>query len=165
MWVPALLLMMTAASVAGEIVEFLQCPDYKMDGAVVSRNCSVHAVRVHPCAEAAYGQPCKIRKGQAAGISFSYTPDESAEQVKAVAYWHGNMGDVAFQGMDTDGCHFTSCPLTAGARANYSYDLQISRKFPSREYSVMWKLWNKGEPVKFECCFIVRIKILGVGKN
>ena len=53
-----------------------------------------------------------------------------ADNLTGVVYWASPAGDIAFFGMNTDGCTFTSCPVVAGSRQSYKYDLKISKTFP-----------------------------------
>jgi hypothetical protein len=40
------------------------------------------------------------------------------------------MGDLPFVGMNSDACAFMTCPIQAGSRQTYEYQLSISKKFP-----------------------------------
>ncbi|XP_049841384.1 MD-2-related lipid-recognition protein-like [Schistocerca gregaria] len=158
------LLLLVAACVAEEVT-FRNCNEKGLDDVGTSRNCSIHQVTVNPCREAAQNKPCRLAKGRSAGISFTYTPDESADELVSVASWKGPLMNAKFEGMDTDACHFTSCPVTGGQTSNYTFNLTLGRRIPTREYDVMWKLWNKGEERKFECCFLITIKIGGASSR
>jgi hypothetical protein len=50
--------------------------------------------------------------------------------VTGKVYWVSQAGDIPFVGMNTEGCSFTTCPIVAGNRQSYVYQLSISKKFP-----------------------------------
>lgn len=52
------------------------------------------------------------------------------DNVTGKVYWVNQAGDFPFLGMNTDGCTFTTCPIVAGNRQSYVYQLHISKKFP-----------------------------------
>ncbi|XP_049794907.1 MD-2-related lipid-recognition protein-like [Schistocerca nitens] len=157
-WLVLVVVAVSAAS--AEVVSFGHCPEYRVNGTVQPRRCSVQTAMVHPCKEASSHRPCKVRQTKSAGISFTYTTESAAEELLSQAFWHSPHGDLPFLGMDTHACRYTHCPAVPGARGNYTYNLNISRAYPTGVYDVMWKLWGKGKPsAKFECCFIVQIKI------
>ncbi|XP_067011817.1 MD-2-related lipid-recognition protein [Anabrus simplex] len=136
-----------------EVAPFTDCPQLE-DGA--SRNCTVHEVRVNPCAEASENKPCKIKRGKSASIQFDFTSGSSSSEAFSRAYWANEVTDLPFLGMNTDACQNTACPITADQRQTYVYDLPISKKYPARTYDVKWKL--NGTDV--ECCFIFQIKLV-----
>jgi hypothetical protein len=57
-------------------------------------------------------------------------PDVDTDSVTGKVYWVNQAGDFPFVGMNTDGCTFTTCPILAGNRQTYVYQLNISKKFP-----------------------------------
>ncbi|EDS45756.1 conserved hypothetical protein [Culex quinquefasciatus] len=94
--------------------------------------------------------------GQNATISFDYTAGFDAKVATAKAWWTMPSLDLPFIGMDNDACKYTGCPIVAGRKQAYSYELPIMKIFPSRAYDVKWQLLNEnGE----QCCFIIPIVI------
>lgn len=57
-------------------------------------------------------------------------PGVNVDSVTGKVYWVSQAGDFPFVGMNTDGCSFTTCPIVAGNRQSYVYQLNISKKFP-----------------------------------
>jgi Niemann-Pick C2 protein len=62
--------------------------------------------------------------------AFVLFPAVDVHNVTGKAYWVSQAGDLPFVGMNTDGCLFTTCPIVAGSRQSYVYQLNISKKFP-----------------------------------
>jgi Niemann-Pick C2 protein len=54
----------------------------------------------------------------------------NVDSVTGKVFWVIQAGDLPFVGMNTDGCSFTTCPIVAGTRQSYVYQLSISKKFP-----------------------------------
>ncbi|EDS45755.1 conserved hypothetical protein [Culex quinquefasciatus] len=136
------------ATVGAEVVDFGTCPG--------TMKCTVHEVRISPCPEAAKQKPCTVIKGKNATIEFDYTPEWASQEAKAKAWWTTPATDLPFIGMDEKACKFTGCPIAAGQKQSYSYELPILKTFPTRAYDVKWQLLNEdGE----QCCFIIPIVI------
>ncbi|KAF4519736.1 hypothetical protein B566_EDAN014249 [Ephemera danica] len=112
------------AAASAELVQFQPCDD--PDGSV---QCDVQNVNINPCAEAESGEPCRIRKGNSAAITFDFTPSVSATELESKAYWVGSMGSLPWIGMETNACLFTTCPVTAGQVSHYNYTLKVSKKY------------------------------------
>ncbi|XP_055535681.1 MD-2-related lipid-recognition protein-like [Wyeomyia smithii] len=143
-----LLVIGLAALARGEVINFQNCTE--------SVKCEVHEVRVDPCPESAQSKPCAMIKGRNATIAFDYTPEFNATTATAKAFWTQTSMDLPFAGMDNEGCKYTSCPIVAGQRQSYSYNLSIKKAFPSRAYDVKWQLMNEEQKM---CCFIIQIAI------
>lgn len=111
-------------------------------------------MRIEPCAEAASKQPCKIKRGRTANISFDYTSGTNSKQTTnnliryyyklnyliagfnsdnlvGQVYWVSGEGDLPFVGMNTAACQHTACPLEAPTRQTYTYNFQTAKKFPA----------------------------------
>ncbi|XP_053687983.1 MD-2-related lipid-recognition protein-like [Sabethes cyaneus] len=147
----AALLLVVIALVAftrGEVIKYQSCSE--------PVKCTVQEVRVDPCPEAAQDKPCLMLKGSNATIAFDYTPEFDAQTATAKAFWTQTAMDLPFAGMDNEGCKYTSCPIVAGQRQSYSYNLPIQKKYPSRTFDVKWQLMNEAEEM---CCFIIQIAI------
>ncbi|PSN35232.1 hypothetical protein C0J52_15517 [Blattella germanica] len=162
--------LLLVAAAWGEVVQFESCPPDSEDEPAPAPNCTVHEVRISPCAEASENKPCKIKRGRSASIQFDFTalivqytcftvPAAATETLTGRAFWTNTAGDLPFVGMNTDACSYTTCPVQANQRQTYDYQLSISRKFPVRAYDVKWKLWNEELSV-FQCCFIAKIKLV-----
>jgi Niemann-Pick C2 protein len=54
----------------------------------------------------------------------------ASDNVTGKVFWVNQLGDLPFVGMNSDGCYFTTCPIQAGNRQTYEYQLGISKKFP-----------------------------------
>jgi hypothetical protein len=59
-----------------------------------------------------------------------FFPAVDVDSVTGQVYWVNQVGDLPFVGMNTNGCTFTTCPIVAGSRQSYVYQLSISKKFP-----------------------------------
>ncbi|KAK4886433.1 hypothetical protein RN001_002704 [Aquatica leii] len=108
------------SAVVGEIVTVENCAPNK-------EKCTIEEVRIDPCAEAASKKPCKLKRGKPAGVAIDYVPHFSSDSITAKATYL----DQLLPGMDTDGCKTTKCPVIAGNKQTYTYNLNIARKFPS----------------------------------
>ncbi|XP_034249668.1 MD-2-related lipid-recognition protein-like [Thrips palmi] len=141
-----------------DVVEFRSC-DENVDetfGEPIQRNCTINAVSVTPCPEAAEGKPCKIKRGNSVSLAVDFTPLYADQELTGRAYWANQLVDLPLLGMDTNACNYTSCPIKANQKQTYDYKLEISNFFPVRAYDVKWKLWNDNT----ECCFLIGIKLL-----
>lgn len=90
---------------------------------------------------------------------FSTLPAEfDASSFKGKAFWANGIIDLPLAGMETNACEFTQCPIVSGRSQSYSYNLLLSRSFPTGGYDVKWKLYveDKNEV----CCGIFKIKLL-----
>nr|XP_019536382.1 MD-2-related lipid-recognition protein [Aedes albopictus]XP_019556862.1 MD-2-related lipid-recognition protein-like [Aedes albopictus] len=142
-----LLLIGVIAIARAEVISFEKCSE--------SVKCTVHEVRVHPCPEAAQNKPCVMLKGTNATIAFDYTPEFDAQVATAKAFWASAV-DLPFAGLDQEACKYTSCPVAAGQRQSYSYDLPIMKSYPTRQYKVKWQLLNEANEM---CCFLIEMAI------
>ncbi|PSN35236.1 hypothetical protein C0J52_15519 [Blattella germanica] len=95
-------------------------------------NCTVHEVRISPCAEAADNKPCKIKKrhSASASIEFDFTASAATDTLRGQAFWPTSGGDLPFVRMNTDACIYTSCPVHANWRQTYEHQLNIFGLFP-----------------------------------
>lgn len=89
-------------------------------------------------------------------IDFDVTPDFPVETLHSQAYWANGLMDLPLVGMDTDGCHATSCPIQPGTTNAYHWTLDVDKKFPTRQFNVKMKLKNQEENF---CCFLFKIKL------
>ncbi|KAK9511707.1 hypothetical protein O3M35_000315 [Rhynocoris fuscipes] len=123
--------------------------------------CKVYDLDVEPCPNGDKGEPCKMKRGTLANLSFKYNPTWSQEGVlKTRAYWV-SMIDIPFAGIDTDGCKVTKCPPVQNAENFYNYSLNIADSFPPKKYDVKFKLWDdRPDSKKNACCLIFKLKIL-----
>ncbi|XP_051176486.1 MD-2-related lipid-recognition protein-like [Leptopilina boulardi] len=121
--------------------------------------CTIQNVQVIPCKEAANNQPCKLKKEKDAQITFNYTANFNAENAVSQAYWDSGILDIALAGMNTNACKNTKCPIVKNESSYYDIKIHMSKLFPSKEFKVKWKLWNK-EQVDELCCFTINIRIM-----
>jgi len=157
MWCLAVCVLLLGA-VGAEVVTFANCP-LSDDEPARTSNCTIDEVRISPCAEASQGKPCVIKRGRSASIEFDFTSSVNVDSVTGKVYWVSQAGDFPFVGMNTDGCSFTTCPIVAGNRQSYVYQLNISKKFPVRSYDIKWRVWNEQADI-LECCFLTKIKLV-----
>ncbi|XP_015114239.1 MD-2-related lipid-recognition protein [Diachasma alloeum] len=140
------------ALVGADVVQFQPC-SYREP---TQTNCTVHELRINPCAEAAEGKPCRVKRGTDASIEFDYTTNFAADTLQGRAYWANKLMDVPFLGMETNACLSTPCPLKADTKQTYKMALHVDTKYPARSFDVKWKLWNQQEQ---ECCIVFQIKL------
>jgi len=157
MWSLALGVLLLGA-VGAEVVLFSSCP-VSADEPAPASNCTINEVRISPCPEASDSKPCAIKRGRTASIEFDFTTTVDVDSVTGKVYWVNQAGDFPFVGMNTNGCSFTTCPIVAGNRQSYVYQLSISKKFPVRSYDIKWRVWNEQADI-LECCFIAKIKLV-----
>lgn len=81
----------------------------------------------------------------------------SSDSLHSRAYWDNGLVDLPLLDMETDGCKTTTCPIVEGNRQTYSYDLKLSRAFPTGVYLVKWRL--TGENDDDQCCFKFKIQL------
>lgn len=55
--------------------------------------------------------------------------DTSKLEIEALA----NIGGIEFPwvGIDTDGCHYTSCPISAGSHVDWTLPVEVLREYPA----------------------------------
>ncbi|CAD6234114.1 GSCOCG00007567001-RA-CDS [Cotesia congregata] len=136
-----------------EVIQFRNC-EYP-EGTKL--NCTVHEVRVNPCAEASQEKPCRLQRGEDASIAFDYTANFEGNTLESRAYWTNQVIDLPFVGMETDACAKTVCPVQPGQKQTYDIAIPIMKAYPARTYDVKWRMWNTQNQ---ECCFIFGIKLL-----
>lgn len=144
-------------AVGAEVVSFTNCP-LSGDEIASAPNCTIHEVRISPCAEASQGKPCVIKRGRSASIEFDFSTSVDVDSVTGKVYWVNSAGEFPFLGMNSDGCSFTTCPVVAGNMHSYVYQLSISKKFPVRSYDIKWRVWNEQADI-LNCCFMTKIKL------
>ncbi|GJQ82334.1 hypothetical protein Trydic_g407 [Trypoxylus dichotomus] len=135
-------------SVAAEVVNFGGC-DY------TDNLCDVNEVRIDPCKEASRNQACRIKRGKLASIDVYFTPKIAAQTLHSQPYWYNGINHIPLEGMDTDGCKTTTCPLQSGVKQQYRYELQLKPDYPLATYTVRWNLTSGTDG----CCFSVRLKL------
>ncbi|XP_062564809.1 MD-2-related lipid-recognition protein-like [Armigeres subalbatus] len=141
------LLVGVVAIAHAEVIPFENCKE--------SVKCTVHEVRVDPCPEVAQNKPCVMLRGSNATIAFDYTPEFDAQVATAKAFWTAAI-DLPFAGLDNEACKYTPCPVVAGQKQSYSYDLPILKSYPTRRYKVKWQLLNEANEM---CCFLIDMEI------
>ncbi|KAJ6646729.1 NPC intracellular cholesterol transporter 2 [Pseudolycoriella hygida] len=141
------------SSAVGEVIKHSVCSDEE-------NQCTIHAVRVNPCPQAAdnNANPCHIKRGRSASIDFDYTAGFDATNGKGEVFWMSAEGDLPFLGMDSNACSFTQCPIKKDERKTYSQTFETKRKYPARIFDIKWKLSNADNPQEF-CCFVMKIKL------
>ncbi|XP_014239990.1 mite group 2 allergen Tyr p 2-like [Cimex lectularius] len=142
------------AFVAAEQVQFQYCSTRGQE------QCEISDVHIDPCAEAEKNEPCKLKLGKSAGISFKYKAnwDQGENDLKTRAYW-ASVLDIPFLGMKTDGCSMTSCPVKKDQLGQYNFTLDISDKFLPKRYNVKFKLWEDNVE-DHACCLLVKLKLV-----
>ncbi|KAF5301412.1 hypothetical protein FQA39_LY02141 [Lamprigera yunnana] len=132
------------SAVVCEIVTLENCAENK-------DKCTVNEVQIDPCSEAASKKPCKIKRGKPASITIDYTPHFSCDRLTGEATYL----DQLLPQMETDACKTTTCPVVSGTTQKYTYNLMISRKFPSGIFNVKWTLTGANDDD--QCCVIMKI--------
>ncbi|KAB0799195.1 hypothetical protein PPYR_07075 [Photinus pyralis] len=130
--------------VVAEVARFGNCASNK-------DKCTVHEVRINPCKEASTNKPCKVRRGRPGSLEIDYTPHFDSQNLTANGVCMGQL----FPNMETDACLTTTCPVTAGNRQTYTFNIFVDRKFPSGIFDVDWSLIGATE--EDQCCISVKI--------
>uniref|UniRef100_A0A1B0CJX2 MD-2-related lipid-recognition domain-containing protein n=1 Tax=Lutzomyia longipalpis TaxID=7200 RepID=A0A1B0CJX2_LUTLO len=107
--------------------------------------CTIHAVRINPCPEAAKDLPCKIKRGRSASIEFDYSSEFRATELDSRVYWSNEGVDLPLIGVDTNGCNIVTCPIEANINNTYTWTLNVSKKFPIRQFDIKMKIKNEDE--------------------
>ncbi|XP_045115767.1 mite group 2 allergen Pso o 2-like [Portunus trituberculatus] len=84
--------------------------------------------------------PCQLKRGEVVDVNFKFTAskDSAGLKIKALA----NIGGIEFPwvGIDTDGCHYTSCPISAGSHVDWTLPVEILTEYPAISLVVTFKL-------------------------
>ncbi|KAL1455088.1 hypothetical protein WDU94_009207 [Cyamophila willieti] len=125
------------------------------------RHCTVHSVKIDPCFQenGLATDPCELRRGvDNATLVMEYTTDfNTTDHVLQMAHKSEPIADIPLEGMDTEACHYTTCPIIAGERSTYTFPIEIKEVYPEGPYTIKWKLWNDGEAIKEACCLKFKI--------
>lgn len=90
-------------------------------------------------------------------LDMDFTPDfEANDDLTVVASAFIVSEYVDFVGMDTNACHWMTCPVVKDAKQTYSFKLSMDKKYPKGSFAVRW--WMKHKDVS-KCCFMNRFKI------
>uniref|UniRef100_A0A499FUT3 MD-2-related lipid-recognition domain-containing protein n=1 Tax=Anopheles farauti TaxID=69004 RepID=A0A499FUT3_9DIPT len=135
--------------VSAEVVNVKKCPG--------ENDCTINEVTITPCPEAAEGNICNLHRNKNVSLSFDFTPKFNAENLIAEVVWTRQLFDTPFMGMDSAACNYTTCPIHSGQRQTYTYQLEISKRYPPKQYDVKWMLRDQYYK---SCCFIVPINIV-----
>ncbi|XP_046442945.1 ecdysteroid-regulated 16 kDa protein-like [Daphnia pulex] len=117
---------------------------------------TIKEVRITPCPEAAQRRPCILKKGTNVTIEVDFEPTVAATAVTGRAFWANRMLELPLPNMNTNACATMNCPLQPNVAQTYTYNLPVSRGFPTRRYDVRWKL----TAAPFNMCFQFPIQIL-----
>ncbi|SPP80874.1 MD-2-related lipid-recognition protein-like [Drosophila guanche] len=147
-----LLALVATVSVHGESINFLNCED-SVDV------CTVDAVRVTPCPQAASNAACHIRRRRPAKMSFDITPKFDADHLVATLGWVKSEDvELPLLSLERDACKATGCPVRSGVQQTYTTEVPIEAKFPISPYTIRWAL---KDPVSGKrCCFTIDIKVV-----
>ncbi|XP_053658414.1 ecdysteroid-regulated 16 kDa protein-like [Anopheles marshallii] len=148
--VSVVLLALCLHVVSAEVVNFQKCPGE------ATEKCTIHEVSITPCPEAEKGNVCTLLTRSQVNITFDFTPEFAAHNLTADVSWTRPNLDLPFVGMDKEACERTNCPVVAGNRQRYTYNLTIKKEYPPQYYDVKWKLTSDNND---SCCFIVPITI------
>lgn len=85
-----------------------------------------------------------------------FTPEFEGDAFKVTAYALFPTSDAAFPGMDTDACHWMTCPVVKGVKQTYTFRLSMGHLNPKGAFHVRW-LMTRGDEKK--CCFVNRFKL------
>ncbi|BES93393.1 coagulation [Nesidiocoris tenuis] len=122
--------------------------------------CEITNVQVIPCPEALTGEPCKVKRGTSATLSFDFTPHwASSGPLKTRAYW-AHILDLPFVGMDTDACKYTSCPYVDGQKNSYNFTLELAKQYIAQRYDIKFRIWEEEAEPRKECCLLFKLKLL-----
>lgn len=132
-----IILALLSCLIAGEEVTFYPCSDE-------TTTCKIQQVNVSPCAEAAAGKPCKLKRGNTATISFEYKPFfEADSDLVTDAFWASPDGDLPWAGVDKTACSYTACPILKDATNVFSYNVKVDKYAPPVSSFDLWLLLRK----------------------
>ncbi|KAK8390380.1 hypothetical protein O3P69_010218 [Scylla paramamosain] len=84
--------------------------------------------------------PCQLKRGEVVDVNFKFTSskDSTGLEIEALA----NIGGIEFPwvGIDTNGCHYTSCPISAGSHVDWTLPVEILNEYPAISVVVTFKL-------------------------
>ncbi|XP_013135399.1 PREDICTED: MD-2-related lipid-recognition protein-like [Papilio polytes] len=145
-----IVLLSLAAAALGTVIKIDKCEKVPEDV------CTISESRISPCVN---GNECKLKKGKEHAISFDFTPNFSAEKLKTAVYYVNRGMDIPFAELnDADGCLYTTCPVAPGVPQQLNYKLRLSKKLPSGNFPIKWRVWNEANPAQ-ECCFLAHLAI------
>ncbi|KAG0692742.1 Mite group 2 allergen Lep d 2 [Chionoecetes opilio] len=84
--------------------------------------------------------PCQLKRGEVVNINFKYTASKDTQELSIEAL--ANIGGLEFPwvGIDTNGCHFTRCPIAAGTPVDWTLPVDILKEYPAISGVVNFKL-------------------------
>uniref|UniRef100_A0A0A9YQB5 MD-2-related lipid-recognition protein n=1 Tax=Lygus hesperus TaxID=30085 RepID=A0A0A9YQB5_LYGHE len=141
-------------STSGEPIKFDNCGDTE------APRCDITNVKIDPCPEAATDEPCKIKRGNSATLTYNFTPRwaPGSGELKTRAYW-ASVLDLPFLGMDTDVCKYATCPIVKDQQNFYNFTLEIEKRYPAQRYNIKFRIWEDEAEPKKECCIVFKLKL------
>ncbi|KAF6205702.1 hypothetical protein GE061_019875 [Apolygus lucorum] len=151
---PCLIVIFASWPSSGELIAYDKCE------AAGTPGCDISNLQINPCPEAASNEPCKIKRGSSATLTYNFTPRwaPGAGAIKTRAYWAAVV-DLPFLGMDSDACKFTTCPIVKDQQNFYNFTLFIEKKYPAQKYDIKFRIWEDEAEPKKECCVVFQLKL------
>lgn len=118
--------------------------------------CIVHNVTVDHCLIDRSTKACRLRRDETYRLNMDFTPDFDGDKFTLLAYALIPGADAEFAGMDSDACHWMTCPVEKGVMQTYSFELKMKKSYPKGLFNVRWLMKKNGEP---KCCFVNKFKI------
>ncbi|XP_034832867.1 MD-2-related lipid-recognition protein-like [Maniola hyperantus] len=147
-----LLVALCFSVVNSEYVNRKFCPN------VDPSKCSIHSVKLDPCADGPGF--CLMRREKPYRLSFDFTPRFEAQNLQLSLHSDddnsGNFKTVIMPAHDA--CVHQTCPLEDNVRTMYDVDFVFLKKVYGK-FPIQMKLWN-GNNESEACCFTFSVKTL-----
>ncbi|KAG0723415.1 Ubiquitin-related modifier 1 [Chionoecetes opilio] len=108
--------------------------------ATIFQDCGSVGSDVQLAVEGCSIPPCQLHRGEVVNINFKYTASKDTQELRIDAL--ANIGGIVFPwvGIDTNGCHFTKCPIAAGTPVDWTLPVDILTEYPAINVVVTFKL-------------------------
>lgn len=127
------------------VVAFFAYSEAKFYTDCGSKLATVINVGVNGCAEDA--TECVLKRNTNVTISVDFTPNKDIKKIETIV--HGIIMNlpVPFPLPQPDACKNSglTCPLKAGAEANYKASFPVLKSYPKVKVDVKWELKNENE--------------------
>ncbi|XP_050691091.1 mite group 2 allergen Lep d 2-like [Eriocheir sinensis] len=115
--------------------------------ATLYQDCGSVASDVEFTVEGCEVPPCLLPRGDVVEVNFKFTASRDTSTL-TIGAW-ATIGGIQFpwEGIDTDGCHFTTCPITGGSVVDWTMPVEILTEYPAISVVVTFKLTDDaGDP-------------------
>lgn len=101
------------------------------------------------------GDYCIIYRGKQIVFSGDFISNQNTSTADIKIFANVNGSDMAFPGVDSDGCHYihNGCPLTKGKQYHFEYDFVIPKFLPLLKSFIQAELVGKNGVI---ACIIIK---------